>query len=130
MEDGSFHIPDYKTSKLSGSQDKLFPLYEAQLNAYAWIHEGGFGHVSEIDLIYCSPQTDLSDLEESEGFYHGGFRMKFEGTIVPVEIKPDLIPGLFKRAKSILDMDRPPAGVAGCKDCTAMENLLAVCGRE
>jgi len=45
----SYHIVDYKTARISdrvgracceGSQDELFPLYKAQLNAYAFIADG------------------------------------------------------------------------------------------
>jgi hypothetical protein len=124
LEDGTFHIPDYKISKLSKTQDKLFPLYEGQLNIYAWIHEGGFGKVSTIDLIYCEPQTDDFALSSRSVYSADGFRMAFKATVVPVEIKPDLVRGLFDRAKGILDMEEPPYWTDGCKDCLAMGELL------
>jgi hypothetical protein len=45
--DGSFMIVDYKTAKFTGNQDNLHPMYEAQLNAYAYISERiGFGSVT------------------------------------------------------------------------------------
>ncbi len=41
MEDGSLHIVDYKTAKLTEGQKAYLPLYEVQLNAYAYLEERG-----------------------------------------------------------------------------------------
>ena len=41
--DGSFCIVDYKTAKYTGNQDQLMPIYQIQLNGYAYIAES-IGH--------------------------------------------------------------------------------------
>ena len=37
LEDGGYHIVDYKTTRGSSVQHSLYPAYEVQLNAYAYI---------------------------------------------------------------------------------------------
>jgi ATP-dependent exoDNAse (exonuclease V) beta subunit len=37
LEDSTYHIVDYKTARLTETQDELFPKYEVQINAYAYI---------------------------------------------------------------------------------------------
>jgi len=39
MADGATHIVDYKTARLTETQDELMPVYEVQLNGYAYIAE-------------------------------------------------------------------------------------------
>ena len=57
--DGSHIIVDYKTAKFTGTQDSLFPMYEAQLNAYALLGErSGFNPVAGLALIYMEPVSD------------------------------------------------------------------------
>jgi PD-(D/E)XK nuclease superfamily len=59
MADGSTHIVDYKTARLTDAQDDLLPMYEVQLNGYAYIAEAtGYGPVAHLSLIYLEPQTD------------------------------------------------------------------------
>ncbi|MGB6432350.1 MAG: PD-(D/E)XK nuclease family protein, partial [Candidatus Acidiferrales bacterium] len=59
MADGATHIVDYKTARLTASQDDLMPVYEVQLNGYAHIAEAtGYGPVTNLSLIYFEPQTD------------------------------------------------------------------------
>jgi len=67
LADGSVAIIDYKTAKYTANQDKLLPMYAAQLNGYAMIAEHlGMGDVSELALMDCEPVTD-EDTATSEG---------------------------------------------------------------
>jgi|MTBAKSStandDraft_2_1061841.scaffolds.fasta_scaffold09134_7 hypothetical protein len=120
-EDGTHIIPDYKTAKYTANQDKLLPMYEGQLNAYRWVHEGAGNKVRSTPLIYCEPITD----DTRRAFDPpAGFSMEFVTKGVQVEMDDALIPFLLRQAKTILDMPEPPLGVDGCKDCAAVDGLV------
>ena len=122
-ENGSHIIPDYKTAKYTANADKLFPLYEAQLNAYAWIDEGYGFRVHATPLIYCEPVTDSPGVLNVE---QGGFNMGFTVKSLPVENRrPDLIRELLDKAKAILDLAEPPKFLTdGCKDCRSLTDIF------
>ena len=127
MEDGSFTIGDYKTAKFTAKQDELFPMYEVQLNAYAYIGERcGLKPVSKLALIYTEPITDDASTGKDSNLTGDGFLMGFRVNILDVSILPDLVPQLLRKARSILDLERPPAGEDGCKDCEALARLGAL----
>ena len=119
MQDGSHTIIDYKTARFTAYQDNLFPMYEAQLNAYAYIGERlGLKPVSKLALIYTDAASNDTNLTPE------GFRMDFKARILEVEIKPELVTELLKKAAEILQSTSPPAGADGCKDCAALASLL------
>ncbi|MGE5325848.1 MAG: PD-(D/E)XK nuclease family protein, partial [Deltaproteobacteria bacterium] len=93
--DGSRVIVDYKTARFTEFQDELFPMYEAQLNAYAHLGERLWTEpISALALVYTEPATDDSaanDLNLSDS----GFRMPFAAKILAVERKPQLVPELL-----------------------------------
>ncbi len=123
MFDKSFTIIDYKTAKFTGHQDELFPMYEAQLNAYAHIGERTlFSPVSQLALVYTEPVTGEAT-DKDANVTSEGFRLDFSARILPVEVKPMLVPTLLQRAKKILESDRPPLGRADCGDCKALAEL-------
>ncbi len=125
MEDGSHAIIDYKTAKFTEYQDDLFPMYEAQLNAYAYIGERlDLKPVSKLALVYTEPVTSIAAASEDLNLTADGFRMSFAARILDVEIKPDLVPRLLGTAAEIFRSTSPPAGVDGCKDCAALASLL------
>ncbi len=127
MHDGSHAIVDYKTAKFTAAQDELFPMYEAQLNAYAYIGErSGFRPVSSLALVYTEPATGDASAQEDSNMTPDGFLMGFAAHILSVKIKPDLIPRLLKRARQILDSPSPPPGASGCEDCAALQQLLSL----
>ena len=48
---------------------------------------------------------------------------------VPVELRPaTLLPPLLRKARGIWDLDAPPPGTGGCKDCAAVSGLLEKLG--
>lgn len=125
MADGSNAIIDYKTAKFTEKQDELFPMYEGQLNAYAYIGERrGFAPVSKLALVYAEPVTDDDSVEKDSNILPDGFNLGFSATILPVEIKPDLVTGLLRKAKAILDLASPPRGTDGCEDCASLHELF------
>jgi hypothetical protein len=126
MADGSHAIVDYKTSRYTPGQGALFPVYEAQLNAYAYIGERlDLKPVSRLALVYMEPQTDEGTAHDPRVVDAVGFSMAFKATVVPVELKHDcLVPSLLKQARNIWEMDTPPGGLRGCKDCAATDDLL------
>ena len=125
MQDGSHTIIDYKTAKFTEYQDDLFPMYEAQLNAYAYIGERlDLKPVSKLALVYTEPVTGAAAAADDSNLTPEGFRMGFRARILEVEINPDLVSRLLKTAASILQSASPSAGIDGCKDCAALASLL------
>jgi hypothetical protein len=128
LADGSFHIVDYKTAKVTGRQDELFPLYEVQLNAYAYIcvkEKTEFSPISGLSLIYTEPQTSLRADTDPEVVLGAGFALHFSATLKPVRVEPKrMIPGLLARARALYDQQPAPRGRRGCEDCDNFARLL------
>ena len=126
LSDGSYVIVDYKTSRYNPDRPGMFSNYEVQLNAYALIAERkGLSPVSNLALIYMEPATDKETAQEPGLVDAKGFTMGFHAKVVPVELRTaSLLPPLLRKARSIWDMDAPPAGAGDCKDCAAVDGLL------
>jgi len=128
LEDSGYHIVDYKTARLSASADAMYPAYEVQLNAYAYIgRQTLYSPVSGLSLIYLDPDTDLDSfpgwLDRSEEDFMLGFTTKLR----PVELKPEgYIEQLLQQADEICSTEKPPKPTPGCQDCRAMEQLIEV----
>jgi PD-(D/E)XK nuclease superfamily len=124
MQDGSYTIIDYKTARFTSYQDELFPMYEAQLNAYAYIGERlDVKPVSKLALVYTEPVTGTAAASDDSNLTPDGFRMDFRARILEVEIKPGLVIHLLKTAEDVLNSTSPPAGADACKDCDAVAGL-------
>lgn len=123
--DESHLIIDYKTAKFTAHQDELFPMYDAQLNAYAFIAEPyGFSPVSGLALVYTEPVTGNTAAAKDTNLTEAGFVMEFSTHIVPVDLKPMKIPALLAKVREIFDLERPPKSRAGCQDCALLKNLI------
>lgn len=128
--DGSYLIVDYKTARFSEYQDELFPMYDAQLNAYAFIGEHcGFSPVTGLALVYTEPVTDERAAASDAHTISDGFSMDFAAKILPVKIAPNKTPKLCRRARDIYDLEAPPDSRAGCEDCERLEGLIEVASR-
>ena len=126
-DDDSHLIIDYKTAKFTEHQDELFPMYEVQLNAYAYIGERcGLAPVSGLALIYTETVTDATAAARDANMTQDGFLMGFSSHIVPVRMSLDVIPTLLGKVRLILDCARPPESRQGCEDCRRLENLLSL----
>jgi hypothetical protein len=125
--DGSHLIVDYKTAKFTAHQDELFALYEAQLNAYAHIGErAGLSPVTGLALVYTEPVTDEAAAQKDANTTGQGFLMEFSAHILPVDLKPKLVPKLLRRVREIYDLKRPPESLPDCENCALLENLFTV----
>lgn len=127
-EDGSYFIIDYKTSRFTKAQNSLLPLYEVQLNAYAYIGtRQGFDPVSGLALVYMEPQTDLTEDELDSILREDGFLMGFAGHLLELKLQAEeMIPPLLEKAREIHDLESPPSGNQGCRDCMLLEQLILV----
>jgi hypothetical protein len=128
LADGTFHIVDYKTAKATKTQDELFPLYEVQLNVYAYLGERlkRFRTI-RLSLIYMEPQTDCGADELADLILDDGFGMRFAATPKEVTCQADrLIPPLLQRARTIYDRESPPRGKDNCRNCERLTELLKV----
>jgi RecB family exonuclease len=126
--DGTHHIVDYKTAKVTKTQDELLPLYLVQLNVYAYI--GNMRKefpTTELSLIYVEPLTEIPSTEFDQVMSDSGFALNFMATRKKVELKPRAwIEELLAKAREIYERSRPPAGRKGCKDCELLEGLMNV----
>ena len=125
-DDGSYFIIDYKTAKFTQAQDSLLPMYEVQLNAYAYIGKRqGFDPISGIALVYMEPQTDLTQDELDSKLWQDGFLMGFAGHVLPLKLEAEQkIPPLLKEARRIYDLESPPPGNQECHDCKLLDQLI------
>jgi hypothetical protein len=126
-DDGSHIIVDYKTAKFTKTQDSLLPLYEVQLNAYAYIGTRcGFDPISGLALVYMEPQTDLTEEKLDAVVQKEGFLMGFAGHVLPLKLEAETrIPPLLKEVRRIHDLESAPAGNEDCRDCQLLEGLIA-----
>ena len=117
-------IADYKTSRYTPNQDRLFPVYRVQLNAYAYIARRlGWNAVSALALIYTEPVTTDEAAVEEKSKRPDGFALGFAAKIVPVELEEAMLAPLFARAAGIHALEAPPAAREGCADCGSLERI-------
>ena len=123
-------ILDLKTARYSKHQDALLPMYQTQLNGYALIAEGlGMGHVEALGLVYGEPPANDDNRGLDALVDDGGFSMPFKATAEPVELDRALIPPLLRQAKRILDVEKPPHGQEGCKECKMVDDMARISGK-
>ena len=126
--DGSFFIVDYKTAKFTGHQDQLLPMYDVQLNVYAYIgNRYGFTPVTGLGLVYYEPLTVLGEEDLAKIVGERSFVMPFAPRLLPLELRPnELVPPLLVKAVEILRQERPPKGRRDCQDCRCLDELVRV----
>ena len=126
LKDDSYLIGDYKTAKFTKGQDSLLPIYNTQLNGYAYIGENmGYTPITKLALIYMEPNTEDDVAGEDRTVLDDGFTMDFTGHILDIELDPEakIVP-LMKKAKEIYDLERPPEQRTGCKNCLCLIDLI------
>lgn len=127
LEDGTYAIIDYKTSRYTNTQDQLLPVYKVQLNGYAYIFEKlGMGKVSGIYLLYYEPQGD-APLEENldKLIRQDGFVMPFKAHLKKLELNPDgLVMPLMDQVRTIWDRKQVLAAKEGCRDCQMLGEMM------
>ncbi len=125
LREQSFHIVDYKTARLTANADAMYPRYQAQLNAYAYIaNRTLFRPVSGLSLIYLDPETDVEGDPALLARSREDFLLGFTPKLRTVEMKPDsFIEELLALANEIYEQAVPPSGRPNCKDCQAVVDL-------
>ena len=125
--DQSHVIVDYKTSRYTPHQGRLYPLYEAQLNAYALIGEQrGLAPVTGLALIYTEPVTDEESASEDAVHREDGFAMGFVAHVVDVKLNTAMIGPLLAKTREICDLETCPYGRRGCRNCGFLNDLLDI----
>ena len=124
--DGSFVIVDYKTARYTGNQDGFMPVYQIQLNGYAYIAEAiGYKPVKDLYLIYFEPPYKETYEAITDGHTNGdGFEMPFKPVIHRIKRNTKEIKRLLEKASKTYELSRPPKGLDGCKDCSRLEELM------
>ena len=124
-EDGSHIIVDYKTSRHTKNQDKLYPMYETQLNGYALIgQECGLDPVTGLALVYTEPITDDQAAANDANHNEDGFALGFSVHIVDVPLDVAILEPLMAKTREIYDLQNSPSGRSGCKDCQHLTSLI------
>ena len=76
--DGSYGIIDYKTARYTGTQDTLMPVYEVQLNGYAYIAEAiGDKPVKDLTWHTSSRRSTIVSMTYEQTYYKRGLRDAF-----------------------------------------------------
>jgi hypothetical protein len=119
--DKSLMLLDYKTARHTDKQDALLPLYQAQVNAYAWmLGKCDLGDVTLAGLVYFEPTGIRAGTADE------CFSMGWKMTEVPVDLDPKLTPKLLNLCRTISDMTEPAEQKEGCWDCGVLESMLAI----
>lgn len=118
LNDGSYHVVDYKTARFTGKQDELLPMYETQLNGYAFaLPYYGIKPVTRLSLIYCEPREELESDRE--------FNLQFNIKTLDIDFKPEIISTLLIKARGILDSKYLPAPLPDCKKiCSWVDSVM------
>ena len=125
--DGTYMIIDYKTARYTEKQDEMLPVYDIQLNGYAYIAERcGLKPVVGLALVYTEPRTEEHDAMDEGNRTVDGFKMPFGIKVVSVDLKPDKVLPLMKKTRTIYDNKQPPKGRDGCKDCDCLAKLVEI----
>lgn len=121
---GELIIVDYKTARYTGNQDALMPMYEVQLNGYAYIAEKtGLGSSSGLHLVYFEPPDEGFEELERKYVDSEGFGMPFKPTLHRIAKDTKGIEALMDKARLIYGSAKPPNGVEGCEDCRRLDEL-------
>lgn len=123
LVDGTIAIVDYKTAKFTDGQENMFPVYVAQLNAYAVIAAKlGYPRVSKLALIYMEP---ISNDPSGMARYCGstGLMMHLSPLIHPIELDLEMVPMLLAKAGRILGAEDRPLLNDQCCECQKLKEL-------
>lgn len=124
--DDSYAIVDYKTAKYTANQDAFMPVYQIQLNGYAYIAEGiGYKPVNDLYLVYFEPPYKEVYEQITDGHTkHDGFEMPFKPTVHRIKKDTKEVERLLKKAEQAYSSEKIPKGLNGCEDCTRLDNLI------
>jgi PD-(D/E)XK nuclease superfamily len=122
--DGKVSPIDYKTARFTKGQDELKPLYEGQLEAYAFLLKETCDRDSEkAALVYFEPKGDKVTITKE------GFSQPWIVNVVELKISGQRAVELLVEARDIFDRSTPPNGRAECRDCELVEKLVSVAAK-
>jgi len=84
------------------------------------------GSVSGLALLYYEPVTEILVTEVDELVHDNSFLLRFVPKLLPIELKPEMIPPLLKKFRTIYDAPTAPTGTESCKDCKLLDKMIAV----
>jgi len=126
--DGSLFIIDYKASSLTENKLKIRPLYEAQLNAYAYLANKNLKKpVVGLALVYLDP--DYKNLNDEVILHRTKeeFLFGFNPTVVPVKLMDNKwVEDLCQTIFEILSLDTPPEGKLNCVGCNTLKDWIRI----
>lgn len=120
--DRTLHLVDYKAARFTRRQEEIIPLYEAQLNLYAFIARCKDtrrlpGPITELTLIFLEPQMDLQ-IERRLSM-----RFRSKALAVPLWTDGECLE-LFEAARAILDQETAPPHWDHCQQLNRMDRLM------
>jgi len=125
LGDGSVFIADYKVAQLTQAQDALFPLYEAQLKAYAYLAERNGYKVSGLALVYLQPQRYRDEPQRLVEVTADQFALHFTCAVKPIESwKPEEVEEMVCELGNILVQSSPPDSKGNCKGCVSLKEWI------
>ncbi|MEM1974108.1 MAG: PD-(D/E)XK nuclease family protein [Thermoplasmata archaeon] len=125
LKDGSIFIADYKTTQLAEAQKNLLPLYEAQLNAYAYLLEQKGEKVTYLALIYLQPQKYKNNADISVELSKERLTLHFDCVVKLIDRwSKEKIEELAYETVKILNNPEPPRGKDECKSCQELNKWL------
>jgi len=131
--DGRWFIADYKMASLTQTQERLLPLYRAQLNAYAFLAQRSQGKtVSGLALIYLEPEHNAQTIADPALLLRTKEQLMlgFKCTVVPVDLQSsDWVENLCRKVFSILSSVVPPMGKQDCQGCQVLSDWLKSIGK-
>jgi len=113
LEDGSYHIVDYKSSRAPEPEKPTALRYRVQLNAYAFLaHQAGIQPVSGLSVVYLEAGRLLP--ARQGGYAALAFRAKQRA----VSLAPErVVRPLLRRASEVLRKAGPPKPHPRCESC-------------
>ncbi|MGB9935848.1 MULTISPECIES: PD-(D/E)XK nuclease family protein [Thermodesulfovibrio] len=125
LKDGSIFIADYKTAQLTDAQKNLLPLYEAQLNAYAYLLEQKGEKVKYLALIYLQPQRYKKNADISVELSKEKLTLHFDCVVKLIDKwNKEKVEELAYETVKILSLPEPPRGRDECKSCQELNKWL------
>jgi len=125
LHDDSLFIADYKVARITEAQEKLFPLYETQLKAYAYLAERKGYKVKGLALVYFEPQSYTNQPKAAVEISAGQLTLHFSCSIKQVEDwSSDEVEEMVREVGELLNQPKPPAGKQNCPGCQALEGWM------
>lgn len=125
LPDDSVVIADYKTATLNEKQEKLLPLYETQLKAYAYLASKNGHRIGGLALVYLEPQTYQEDPSSALEANQFRFALHFRCSVKRIDDWDEReVEELVKTMGDLVSSPQPPAGRSGCEGCAAFDKWL------